>query len=84
MAENPYAPPQAEINAGAPAEIARPDTKMPGTVIAAIIVVSVIALLSVVNLLRTGSILSLLGVGIYALILIGLIRGTLWPGSGAS
>src|SRR5262249_21121315 len=75
MAENPYAPPRAEINAGAPAEIARADTKMPGTVIAAIVVVSIIALLSVLNLVRSGSLLSLFGVGIYALIVIGLIRG---------
>jgi hypothetical protein len=75
MAENPYAPPQAEINAGAPAEIARASMKMPGTVIAAIVVVSIIALLSVLNLVRSGSILSLIGVAIYALILIGLIRG---------
>lgn len=75
MAENPYEAPKSEINAGAPAEIARPDMKMPGTVIATIVIVSLMAALSLVSLVRTNSPTSVAGLAIYGLILWGLIRG---------
>jgi hypothetical protein len=76
MAENPYEAPKAEINLGAPAEIAPPDVKMPGTVIATIVIVSLMAVLSLIGLIRAPtSVTSAAGLAIYALILVGLIRG---------
>jgi hypothetical protein len=48
---------------------------MPGTVIAAIVVVSLVALLSLVSFIRSPGGWSLFGIAIYTLILIGFVRG---------
>jgi hypothetical protein len=49
MEPNPFQPPKAELDAGAPIEIAATDGPMPGTVIAVIVLVAVEAALALVS-----------------------------------
>ena len=74
MAENPYAPPKAEINKGAPAEIARPAMKMPGTVIAAFVLVSFNAAWGLFAGFAMGD-FPMFRVAIYTLLAVGFLRG---------
>jgi hypothetical protein len=74
MAENPYAPPRAEINVGAPAEIAAPIMKMPGTVIAALVFVCLLAAVEIVSGLLTQQI-PYIRFTISVLLILGFLRG---------
>ena len=72
---DPYAPPKADVDAGAPAEIAASPQSMPGTVITAIVLVGVVVTFDLLSLLGRVAPLKLAEIPIEALIIVGLVRG---------
>src|SRR5262245_60869437 len=75
MTQDPYASPKADLDAARPAEVAQEKVKMPGTVIATIVLVAVLMVFEIIGVGADPSIKNFASLPISALILLGLVRG---------
>jgi hypothetical protein len=75
VGQDPYRPPKSDLEGAREHEVVRGDLKMPGTVIAAIVMVSVLMVLELYGLVREGGTQAVISVPISLLILWGLWRG---------